>query len=831
MANNPVQIVLNDSDYITPPEAGRGGPPHDFFPDRDDEFKKHKAKLAIQIAKTAEKLAASGADGVGYIKVKLRPDALAKSHRPIREMLIPDRFPSVGAAGLGELFYLASAADVASLLGSVASAETYTNWVENADGKMVARPSVAKSEVGAIAELVIPEPESKRNFDAKAATEWLAQPGTGGTYIVELFENPRSAEIKDGKSRVELIRSLDDLLQDLGTGIVAWRMPEAGGEVPLALRIEATEAPPRLSAAKIPGDVPDRISMDAIRHEEVLQRLAQHPAVRRISLPLKLELSAHGGVPSGAASVFPVPAPGVRYPKVGIIDDGLGPALAAWTLGRHDFLDEAEVNADHGSFVGGLVVGAAAMNPSLGGLEPDGCELVDLALFPSSDFATHYPRGFADFLEEMDQAIGEAKRTHKVRIFNLSINAVSPVESDQYSYYAARIDQISEKHDVIIVNSAGNLTWKDRRSPWPQRTAEALKYFAARTEPDTIYKPSESFRAVSVGAINPAGCSVHHHGLPTTFSRRGPGLKVGTKPDVAHYGGNDGTGPAGNHGLISLKPGGAQVSDCGTSFSAPLVTKSLSVIEDRIEGYLPAHTLRALLLHNCSWPDALADKRLAQLARQFVGFGIPCPTSEMLTTDDSAITLVFNSRLPDDAKRPKVLRFDFQWPQSLVDPATGACRGEARATLVYEPPVDRAYGAEFVRINLDAKLQQRQSNNRKDGSPSYRDRFTQGFLPKTAGEAASERELISQGLKWWPTKRYVSKIPDSNSNQSSEWRIEVASIRRAEALFPKEGVPFTLIVTIRDPDGTRPIFPQLRRALQSQQVQLHELRTHQRIRT
>ena len=830
MANNPVQIVLNDSDYIKAPEAGRSGPPTDFFPDKDDEFKVHKAKLAKQIEQVALALERSGVAGTGYVRVKLRTEALAKSHRPTRKMLIPQVFPSVGAAGLGELFYMATSANVMALLPVVAEAETYTTWVENAEGKMVARPSPEKSEVGAIAEITIPDPASKRNFDARTAAEWLAQPGTGGTYIVELFEHPIQASKKDGLSREGIANSLNDLVANLGPGIVAWRMPEAGGEVPLALRIEGNDNAPRLSSSKIENDIPDLIDQDPERHELILQRLASHPAVRRISLPLKLVLSSSSNLPSPSASTVPSRTAGVNYPRVGVIDDGLGQSLSSWTIGRHDFLDATEVDEEHGSFVGGLLVGASTLNPTVRGLEPDGCELIDLALFPSTDFKVHFPRGFADFLEEMDQAIGEAKRDHGVRIFNMSINAISPVESDQYSYYASRIDQISQKHDVIIVNSAGNLDWKDRRAPWPKRPIDALRYFAARTEADTIYKPTESFRTVSVGAINPVGCSMHHHGLPTTFSRRGPGLKVGTKPDTAHYGGNDGTGPAGNHGLNSITPDGRQVSDCGTSFSAPLVAKTLSVIENRIEGDLPAHSLRALLLHNCKWPAELGDRRLAQLARQFVGFGVPCLTDDMLTTDDSAITLVFNSTLPDDIRRPKVLRFDFQWPQSLIDATTGACRGEVRATLVYEPPVDRAYGAEFVRINLDAKLQQRQRRNRKDGGPSFRDRFAQGFLPKTAADATSERELIAQGLKWWPTKRYISKIPMNESNESSEWRIEVSALRRAEALFPKEGVPFTLIVTISDPDGIKPIFPQLRRALQSQQVQLHELRTHQRVR-
>ena len=134
-------------------------------------------------------------------------------------------------------------------------------------------------------------------------------------------------------------------------------------------------------------------------------------------------------------------------------------------------------------------------------------------------------------------------------------------------------------------------------------------------------------------------------------------------------------------------------------------------------------------------------------------------------------------------------------------------------------------------MNLDAKLQQRQLVSRKDGSPSFRDRFHQSFLPKTAGQTVPERELINQGLKWWPTKRYRARFGDAGKGVSSQWRVEVAATRRAETRFPKAGVPFSLVITIRDPDGVAPVFQQMRRELQAGRVQLAELRTHQRIRS
>ena len=770
------------------------------------------------------------------MRVKLRDRAFAKSHRPVRALFRPEMFPSVGAAGLGEIYYFAEGHQLAELVDAVSEAEPITNWVETDEGKFEARPSIARSEVGAIEDISIPDPVTKRRFDAQTAVAWLSDTHTGGYYLVELFENPRNVERRVphvasvATYEQSLSKSLERLVEALGDGVVAWRLPEAGGETPIALKLTAQPAPAFLSTARPPNAALARIDTNPTRHEDALQRLVQHPSVRRISLPLRVELSDVDGTPTTAVASLPVRSPNIRYPKVGIVDSGIGVALGPWVIGRHDYLDSDDVDQEHGSFVGGLIVGAASLNPALRGLEADGCDLVDLALFPKGDFYDSYRNGFDDFLVEMDQAIAEGARNHGIRVVNLSINAVSAVESDHYSYYAARLDQISAKHDVIIVNSAGNLGGGGLRAPWPKRPIDAVRYFAARTDADTIFKPTESSRSISVGAINPPGCSLHHEGLPTTYTRRGPGLRVGCKPDVAHFGGNDGTGTNPSHQLASISPIGKVLTDCGTSFAAPLVSKTLAALDNEIEGYLPAHTLRALMIHNCMTPPALTARGLSTLARQFVGFGVPIETSRMLVTDDNSITLVFQSIIPNDDARPKVLRFEFDWPQALVDPSTGACKGESTATLVYEPPIDRAYGAEFVRVNLDAKLQQRQPDPRKDGSPSYRDRFDQSFLPKTAGQPVPEKELINQGLKWWPTKRYRAKFGDNGIGQSSQWRLEVAATRRSETKFPGQGVPFSLIVTIRDPNGVAPVFQQMRRVLQAGRVQLTDLRTHQRIR-
>ena len=72
------------------------------------------------------------------------------------------------------------------------------------------------------------------------------------------------------------------------------------------------------------------------------------------------------------------------------------------------------------------------------------------------------------------------------------------------------------------------------------------------------------------------------------------------------------------------------------------------------------------------------------------------------------------------------------------------------------------------------------------------------YLPNSTGLAVPEKALISHGLKWWPIKQYEATL--NEDEETSDWRLEVSSLVRAESTFPAEGVPFSLLMTIEDPN-------------------------------
>src|SRR3546814_6370625 len=87
----------------------------------------------------------------------------------------------------------------------------------------------------------------------------------------------------------------------------------------------------------------------------------------------------------------------------------------------------------------------------------------------------------------------------------------------------------------------------------------------------------------------------------------------------------------------------------------------------------------------------------------------------------------------------------FAWPASLVGPG-GKCRGRAKITLISTPPLDARFGSEFVRVNINATLQQEQA----DGG--WKGRLEPLYLPSKRESPAVEAALIEHDLKWSPVK-------------------------------------------------------------------------------
>lgn len=838
MPNNPVQIILNDRDFHQAPDPGQPPRNKDFFDGADRAFVAHQASLLSAIDRITDEISRNPYGPAAYLKVQMRNEALAKSYRPVWLLFKPDQFPCVGADAVGTLYFRAPLIYLKSLRRRIEQAEASVEIkYRRVDNQPYKAPTVARAEVGAIESIEIAPPEQKRAFSTAAALAALDDPRAVSGYQVELFETPSERVIADDPlGRFALRRSLERLLLSLGMGARSYLAFEVGRTPVLEVQLTTQPVDALIdnregvagsdSGLQIGASAMDR---NPERHEAALNALQKHPLVRAILPPVLLELTDDGSLPTtGAASEpisVPVPQEQSVYPVVGVIDSGVAPILEQWVAGRFDYLSSGEYDAIHGTNVAGLLTIGQALNNAIVAPEANGCQLYDIPLYPSGPFMARYPRGFSDFLEEIEQAVAEAKEVRGVRIFNLSINAVAPVERHRYSIYASRLDQIADTYGVIFVNSAGNLPSSQSRSAWQKRPVDVVGYFASRTSPDTIFKPAESVRSISVGALNPPDTDQMAE-APTVYTTRGPGLQVGVKPDVAYYGGTGGSGIGKPTGLSSLSSTGMKQNVVGTSFAAPLVARTLAGLDTATEGGLSVEALRAMLLHHTTMPEPLTKRGLRDIGRQFAGFGKPNSVGTMLETDDHQITMLFQSRLSIGEKKPVILRFPFAWPQTLV--TDGRCSGRAKVTLVYAPPLDPAFGAEFVRVNLEASLKQRQLEPASDGSIRFTNQIAARYLPKSTNLAIPEKALIDHGLKWWPAKQYESSFVENGG--SSQWRLEVTSLIRAEAQFPVEGVPFAVVLTLEDPDGSKPVFQEMRQWLQASTAVAQDVRATTRLR-
>lgn len=174
MADGPVQIVLNPQSFR---EARRtpqgGGAGKDFYKGHNDEFVAHQSSLLDALAGILQRR--SERERVN-VTVQMRPDALAKSHRPFRSLFTPRRASHVGTGNYGELIFALSPVALAEVMGQVQRAETEVMWRTNARGVSVYSPSPARSESSAIEHIREWSPSDARGYSLDDAVAWLSQP-------------------------------------------------------------------------------------------------------------------------------------------------------------------------------------------------------------------------------------------------------------------------------------------------------------------------------------------------------------------------------------------------------------------------------------------------------------------------------------------------------------------------------------------------------------------------------------------------------------------------------------------------------------------------------
>ncbi|MBX9846208.1 MAG: S8 family peptidase [Xanthobacteraceae bacterium] len=844
----PVQVFLDTRRFIRLEEPRGGGGAKDFFAGNDRGFKEHKKRIRSRLQAVSVAIK-SQREAAGFMRVQMREDALAKSYRPLHALFTESHgFALVGSGRVGEMIFQATprALDRLDKLVEERAELTPRRVLNEETNEYELRVSAYRSEVGAIAELSLHDQGDRVAFTAEEAVAWMRQPNVIGGYLVELFR-PRP-EYVPAQGIEQLMAGFAEALASLPSGIQVRPFRTEGavrslGEPTLAVSVQLLQdrgrKDIRLPGLVVGSETTEALALSAPRvvhasdfdprhHQALLDLLSGQTLVRSVELPPLVE-AAPASVPSPTRSPLIVPPqPNGSYPIVGIIDGGVADNkhLAPWRAGGSGFVAASDRDETHGTFIAGLVSAGAALNPRLAvELEPHGCKFYDLDIFPRRELRQRYFGGDIDyFFDLLDEKIKIAKRQHKVRVFNLSFALRVPGPRLGYSPLAERLDRLARANDVILIVSAGNLPQGQTRPPWSSNANDVVAMLAAfGAGEQQILPPAEHLLGLTVGAVNPPGLKGHEPGMPTTYTRRGPGIGGSRKPDVASFGGIEPNAGTGNRtGLTSLSPTGECVENCGTSFAAPNIAATVATLDHRLEQAQPREVLLALPLHRASRGRALSHASLRHISREFVGFGIVPACEQLLADDPFAITLVFNDVLPRGHK----LEFPFAWPAALTK--SGSCTGRVDIALAYTPPIDAAHKDEAQRVLLEAHLYQ-EAIDEETGGTVWETQLDQDGCGVPQGMNKTERYQLVTGLKWSPIKRYSANMPKGRG-KSSNWMLSVDSLTRAGSRFPDEGVPFALVMTIADPKRSHPIHDAVRNSLQNRGFTLADITVAHRVR-
>lgn len=774
MANSRSSTVDRLPIKLIMPEQGKekrvpgGGPSPKPFRLVDAAYRK---RLANQVSAIRDKVLPQTKESVAApVRVKLLTKAAAKSHRP-EQLFSSETCPIVGAGRLGELFLKATAEGLTKL----------TKVIESTQSKQVEKELSCVEVIEAVTPVY-----RRRGVEPKDI----------------LRRSPRS---KDGFiTRVRLFNFGVD-----------------GDQAKLVANFEGACRTRKIrisTAGYSPGSF---IYGAECRSVEDVEALSQVIGVRSVvSMPLIRTLRPKMLNPKPLPKLLTRQDVLGDVPVVVVVDSGITdqiPELETWVVGRESQVAPEYRNADHGTFVAGLISWGNDLNPTVSGIDTSPCAVFDLQVIPNDDPSKGDTESLREqeFLVTLETALQEHANEYKV--WNLSLGTDAVCSLDEFSEFAEELDNLQEKYQVSFVISAGNYN-----------TPPLLDYprKAAQLEAGRITTPADSVLGIAVGSVShvdykKTGPKEHQ---PSAFSRHGAGPNYVIKPDLVHYGGACSTDGSHITGIRSVN-GAGSAENLGTSFATPLVSRTLAQIYHQITPTPKPVLARALLTHHAR--DPRTQERVPDGEENFFGFGLPSPVPYCLECTPHTSTLVF-----DDVLRPGYfLEWDgFPYPASLV--RNGRYFGEIWMTVAFAPARGARWGSEYCETHIDAHFGvYRERVSQKTGE------VTSAFVGLVPPEHKNPGVLyesfqVEKLRKWAPVRTYYGNLGEKGE-RGKRWRLMVRLLTRhgiedQEAFKPQ---PFSLIITISDPEKKAPVYDEMARSVRNRfQAQNLAVRAAARIR-
>lgn len=398
------KVAIQEKHYFNP--GGGGGPPKVF----GTVTPSLRSGLRTQVRDTAEHFDVvfkAYPRAAAVARLSLRPEALAKSHRPTH-LLDRAQCPIVGVGQLGELLVSVRPSTLPQLERSIAS-------------DVSAKGLANISTIAAIEPFVLPQ-----------------------VRLEALKEGVKTGELSTLKLR--LFRHCDlDADQTIARAF-AQKTQELG------VHAERLNYGSHMDVFRLSHLRPEHVEeFHRFVGTQSLNAFSQYRIVRPSAQPIsKL-----------TTTLFPPPIAGKDYPTVGLIDSGVdpnNPLLNAWVVAREEFVPKSQRSYEHGSFVAGMIVHARALNHGDAGFPESSCRIVDVVAVPKDGAISE---------DELLAILWEVvPRYPNVRVWNLSLSGSEPCSDHAFSDLAVAIDEIQTKYDVTFVLAAGNYVEPPFRE-WP----------------------------------------------------------------------------------------------------------------------------------------------------------------------------------------------------------------------------------------------------------------------------------------------------------------------------------------------------------------------------
>lgn len=645
--------------------------------------------LAAQPAFQAEAAAYPGIPSV--LVVKLREEAIAKSHRPVQLVAESGMHPA-GHGALNEFLVAGNVAELAQL----------GNVIENRNVLKI------QANISAVEGL---EPWGIRRRLPRALRQRTLEEAfgtlqaSGRRLMLQLFSHYRAET----------------------TALIEQRLIALFNELTLQPLTLAQRIGPPIFLLDMAN-----MSFDAFR------RLVSFQGIKHVtSEPDVLPVAAVPAAPPARPAIVPKftnIAPGIDLPTVAVFDSGVSPAAAAlapWIASRDTYIMPPETNFEHGTAVSSLIVDGKSMNNDHAQFPVTPCLIHDVCALESAGSPVY------DLIIRLRTAI--AKRPD-IKVWNLSLGA-ELIEDDEFSQFGRELDALSDNFGILFVVAAGNYGSAPVRG-WP---------VDMQTRLDRLTSPADSVRSITVGSVAHIDhdATMVRAGEPAAYTRCGPGPMFTPKPDIVHFGGNtNATLQPDGAGVYVLGPNNDFHCQCGTSFAAPIAAsvaahtwKAMSLPGRALPVNVSPTMVKALMIHSAQ----LNSPTRSNFERRYFGAGLPDDPASLLYDSDSSFTTMFELDIVDSTKWRKT---PYPIPPSLRD-ANGKFKGEVIITAAYAPPLNPGAGAEYVRFNVDISFGTLSPN--ADGNLQLEGQVPAEGEPGTTG---FEKAQLEHGGKWSPVKIY-----------------------------------------------------------------------------